>query len=92
MTARRSQTLEQVLLKGKHYKNNPNPSLIIQTSRQYSSTVDDYKVTAKTMWSGKPSSRCALHHVLQSPFSLYLVLSPFMWKGYMPGRQHNDGK
>lgn len=28
----------------------------------------------------KSSSRCALHHVLPSSFSLYLALSPFLWK------------
>lgn len=28
----------------------------------------------------KSSSRCALHHVLPSSSSLYLALSPFLWK------------
>lgn len=28
----------------------------------------------------KSNSRCALHHVLPSSFSLYLALSPFLWK------------
>lgn len=32
------------------------------------------------MLPGKPSSRCALHHVLPSSSSLYLALSPFLWK------------
>lgn len=42
-------------------------------------TKPGYKVSAKTMRSGKPSSRCALRRPLQSDLSLYLILPQFMW-------------
>lgn len=59
-----SHILKQVLLKG-----NTKKTQQLQLLKN-----------SKTMLPGKPSSRCALHHVFPSSSSLYLALSPFLWK------------